>query len=89
MDQQNLKQIILLKDKVVNWEEYPFNIPVIKTFDSLEINNKVCFFVGENGTGKSTLLEAIAGSYSFGREGGSKKYLLQPPNKINVICQNT
>jgi predicted ATPase len=30
--------------------------------------------VGENGTGKSTLLEAIAVAYGFNPEGGSKNY---------------
>jgi predicted ATPase len=53
-----LKKITLLRDKVENWEEYPFN--------------RICFFVGENGSGKSTLLEAIAYHCGFGREGGNK-----------------
>jgi predicted ATPase len=34
----------------------------------------VTFFIGENGTGKSTLLEAIAVSYGFNPEGGSKNF---------------
>lgn len=32
----------------------------------------VTFFVGENGTGKSTILEAIAAKVGFGPEGGNK-----------------
>ena len=32
------------------------------------------FFVGENGTGKSTLLEAIAVAYGFNAEGGSRNF---------------
>jgi predicted ATPase len=32
------------------------------------------FFAGENGTGKSTLLEAIAAHYGFGREGGNRNF---------------
>src|SRR5688572_19079038 len=39
---------------------FPFNVPVIRSLDTLEFTNDVTFFVGENGSGKSTLLEAIA-----------------------------
>lgn len=37
-------------------------------------NKNITFFVGENGTGKSTLLEAIAVAYGFNPEGGSLNY---------------
>ncbi len=50
-----LKAVKLLRERVVNWDEYPFNIPPIASLNSLEITSRVCFFVGENGTGKSTL----------------------------------
>ncbi|HEX7159222.1 MAG TPA: AAA family ATPase, partial [Edaphobacter sp.] len=36
------------------------------------IDSRVVFFAGENGTGKSTLLEAIAAHYGFGPEGGNR-----------------
>lgn len=41
-------------------EVYPYTVPVIATFDRLDFSSPVTFFAGENGTGKSTLLEAIA-----------------------------
>ena len=41
-------------------EFYPFNVPVLRETDSIAFDSPVTFFVGENGTGKSTLLEAIA-----------------------------
>jgi Predicted ATPase len=40
----------------------------------MEFTKNVTFFVGENGTGKSTLLEAIAVAYGFNAEGGTKNY---------------
>jgi predicted ATPase len=39
---------------------FPFNLPLVQALDKLEFTTPVTFFVGENGTGKSTLLEAIA-----------------------------
>lgn len=68
----SLRNIQLLREDIFGWKKYPFNIPVIKNLDRLDIKSRVCFFIGENGTGKSTLLEAIAAVYGFGKEGGSK-----------------
>jgi predicted ATPase len=80
-----LKSIKLLRDRVARWDEYPFNIPVIASFQSLEVTRPVCFFVGENGTGKSTLLEAVAAHYGFGREGGSRNYAFETTASVRSI----
>ncbi|MBQ1935422.1 MAG: AAA family ATPase [Clostridia bacterium] len=40
----------------------------------LAFEKPVTFLVGENGTGKSTLIEAIAVNYGFNPEGGSKNF---------------
>ncbi len=69
-----LKKITLLRDRVKDWEAYPFAVPAIRNLDQLLIHSRVCFFAGENGTGKSTLLEAIAAHYGFGREGGTRNF---------------
>ena len=56
---------------------YPFNIPSVRYFKNgkeMNFEKPVTFFVGENGTGKSTLLEAIAVAYGFNAEGGSKDF---------------
>ena len=55
-----IKKIILEKDKIENQDIYPFNIDVVKNFEELDIDCPVTFFVGENGIGKSTFIEAIA-----------------------------
>jgi len=39
---------------------YPFNIPVFRETSELILKKPIVFFVGENGTGKSTLLDAIS-----------------------------
>jgi len=51
---------------------YPFNVPALINCDSLELDHQVVFFVGDNGTGKSTLLEAIAYQSGFGVGGGDR-----------------
>lgn len=61
-------------EKVPDRDEYPFNIPAIRFLrqtGGLTFSQPVTFFVGENGTGKSTLLEAIAVAMGFNAEGGS------------------
>lgn len=69
-----LVEATLLKDKVENFNEYPFNIPAFKNIETLEFHPQVTFFVGENGSGKSTLLEAIAVGLGLNAEGGSKNF---------------
>jgi predicted ATPase len=64
----------LLRDKVPSFDKYPFSLPVINSLETIEFHPKVTFFVGENGTGKSTLLEAIATAWGFNPEGGSKNF---------------
>jgi len=56
----------------VDTAKYPFSLPIIKNLQEIHFPTQVTFFVGENGTGKSTILEAIADHAGFGAEGGSK-----------------
>jgi len=80
-----LKTVKLLRESVVRWDEYPFNIPPIASLDILKITSRICFFVGENGTGKSTLMEAIAAHYGFGREGGSRNFSFETTPSLRSI----
>jgi predicted ATPase len=49
---------------------YPYSLPVIQCMDELRLDTPVTLFVGENGTGKSTLLESIAASTRLSTVGG-------------------
>ncbi|UBM57461.1 AAA family ATPase [Marinilongibacter aquaticus] len=52
-------------------EAFPFNLPLIKNFESLAFSSNVTFFVGENGAGKSTILEALAANLNLPTAGSS------------------
>lgn len=67
-----LKSVTLRRELVPSFNEFPYSIPAIKHLHSLELHPRVTFFVGENGTGKSTLLEAMAVAEGFNPEGGSR-----------------
>jgi len=64
----------LRRDKVPSFTDYPYCLPVVRNLTSIEFHPCVTFIVGENGTGKSTLLEAIAVASGFNPEGGSRNF---------------
>ncbi len=56
---------------------YVFSLPAVRQLalqGGLAFTKRVTFFVGENGTGKSTLLEAIAVACGFNPEGGTRNF---------------
>jgi predicted ATPase len=71
---QFLRRIELRKEKVESFEEYPYNLPAIKNLSTLKLHPKVTYIVGENGTGKSTILEAIAVAWGINAEGGTQNF---------------
>lgn len=58
----------------VDLSAYPFSLPIFRHLTRLRLTSPVTFFIGENGTGKSTLMEAIAVNYGFNAEGGTKNF---------------
>ncbi|HEX8393054.1 MAG TPA: AAA family ATPase [Longimicrobium sp.] len=51
--------------------EYPFHLAAVQQVERLRMERGITFFAGENGTGKSTILEALAVLLGFNPEGGS------------------
>ena len=80
MTNQYIKSVDLKRERIDSFERYPFCLPAIRNIDNLEFHPKVTFFVGENGTGKSTILESIAAAYGFNPEGGSKNFSFSTAN---------
>jgi predicted ATPase len=70
-----LRRLSIDPVKVASWDEYPFNLPLFsgRTFE-LPLERPVTIVVGENGIGKSTLLEGIAVLAGFDEAGGGNGY---------------
>ncbi|SEU18679.1 Predicted ATPase [Paenibacillus sp. NFR01] len=64
----------LLRQHIPDFQAYPFALPAVRGLERLEFRRPVTFLVGENGTGKSTLLEGIAAAWGFNPEGGTLNF---------------
>ncbi len=67
---------------------YLAELPVVQYLNQakeLDFNQDVTFLVGENGTGKSTLIEAIAICAGFNAEGGSKNFQFATKNTASNL----
>lgn len=64
-----LHRIRLADERVPSFDAYPFSLPLVQNLD-ITFRRPVTFLVGENGTGKSTLIEAIAGLLNLPLSGG-------------------
>lgn len=70
-------------------DSYTADIPAVKYLHKsggISFNKPVTLFVGENGTGKSTLLEAIAVNMGFNAEGGSKDFFFSTKDTHSDLC---
>lgn len=65
---------VSVKPERVPSTDYPFNLPLVRSLD-LRFEAPVTFFVGENGTGKSTVIEALAALCRLPVSGGSRNEL--------------
>ncbi len=78
-------------DNGLDKRSYLNDLPIIKFLSrekKLSFSSNVTFFVGENGTGKSTLLEAIAVAYGFNAEGGSKNFTFSTNDTHSELCEH-
>jgi predicted ATPase len=50
---------------------FPYSVPAVRTLTTLDLSAPVTFFVGENGSGKSTVLEGIAAAAGLPAVGGA------------------
>lgn len=69
-----LKRVWMDRDKIVDPLAYPFCLPLFKDGFEQNFDKPITIIVGENGTGKSTLLEGIAALAGYDDAGGGKGY---------------
>lgn len=67
---------------------YPMNIPAVRHLPEIAFHPDVTFFVGENGSGKSTVLEAIALALGYSPEGGTRNVRLQTTESVSALYQS-
>ena len=72
--------------KIRPWpDKFPFNVPIFSGLDELVFTSPVTFLVGENGSGKSTILEALAcaaGSITVGSAETRRDDTLKPVREL-------
>lgn len=77
-----------LKIGEIDTSSYPFSIPAVQKLESITFNSPVTFLVGENGTGKSTIIEAVAITAGFNAEGGTKNYNFASQDTTSSLSEN-
>src|SRR3954452_9841395 len=78
-----LKRIWLEPSRIASREAYPFCLPLLRDDFELSFDRAITIIVGENGTGKSTLLEGIAVLAGYDEAGGGKGYM--PVDHSNAL----
>ena len=83
---------LFLKKIGIHWNlisegSYLRNISSLQNVKEIVFEKPVTFFAGENGTGKSTLLEAIAVASGFNPEGGSINYSFSTYDSHSELCR--
>lgn len=74
-DTQYVKSIRLDTEKITSYDDFPLNLPVVQNLQqTLDFHPNITYIVGENGMGKSTLLEGIAICLGFNAEGGTLNF---------------
>lgn len=82
---------LFIQGVLFEWNEIEPNsyiraIESLRDVEKIEFQSPVTLFVGENGTGKSTLLEAIAVAHGFNPEGGTKNYVFSTYDSHSELC---
>jgi predicted ATPase len=70
-----LKRVWLEQERVTDADVYPFCLPFLRDGLDLTFEKPVTIIVGENGTGKSTLLEGVAALAGYDEAGGGTGYM--------------
>ena len=75
-------------DKGQDVKTYPFSIPAVRDIERVKSSVPVTFLVGENGSGKSTIVETVAVAAGFNAEGGTKNYNFSTENSTSKLADS-
>lgn len=78
-------KITLEREKIYDFNDYPFNIELIKNLKELELTSPVTFLVGENGVGKSTFIEWLAIALELNPEGGTQNFMFSTRQTHSIL----
>ena len=66
-----VREVRLDPSRIVDGATFPFVLPAVRALEEgIELHPQVTFLIGENGSGKSTILEALAAKLDLDAEGG-------------------
>jgi predicted ATPase len=83
-----LLQVSFRPGAQIDHEVYPFTIPAVRELEKIRFHENVTFLVGENGSGKSTVLEALAISLGLGAEGGTRNTLFKTADAVSPLHES-
>lgn len=82
-----LREVMLAPEAQPDSQRYPFTIPAVRNMSVIAPHADVTFFVGENGAGKSTVLEAIAVAMGLPAEGGTRN-VSRKQQEVSPLADN-
>jgi predicted ATPase len=66
---------------------FPYELPAVRYLTKVQFHERVTFIVGDNGMGKSTLVEALAIVAGFPPEGGSRTGVRETDATASELCK--
>lgn len=80
-----LRSLKFREDFTPDVESFPYTIPAVRDIEQIQFDPAVTFFVGENASGKSTVLEATAAVAELNPEGGSRHLQFEERPALSVL----
>lgn len=68
--------------------DFPFSVPAVRQVEELALDRRITLLAGDNGTGKSTIVEAIAAAMGFAEEGGELQRLGKLPAVPSTVLDD-
>ncbi len=81
-----LRHIEIKWEKVENRQVFPWSLPIFQNVERLELHPAITIVIGENGMGKSTLVEGIAEAIGINSEGGTRNHSFQTTKHLSPVA---